>query len=68
VGTGKSLSSEQQTCFQYGKPRIIIAALTLSILHGFLPSLHENAGMVFQIGHDFQGRIIIITIIIIIEL
>jgi hypothetical protein len=37
--------------------------LTLAVLHGFLLSLQENAGMAFQIGHDFQGRIVIVIII-----
>jgi hypothetical protein len=67
VAIGKSRPSEQQTCFELGKPRILIATLTLTILHDFLISLQENAGMAFQIGHDFQGHIIIIIIIIIIE-
>jgi hypothetical protein len=47
VEIGKSLSSKQQTYFEFGKLGIIVSALTLAIPHGFLPSLHENAGMAF---------------------
>jgi ABC-type uncharacterized transport system permease subunit len=47
----------------FENPQIVIAALTLAILHGFLLSLQENAGITFQIVHDFQGPIIIIIII-----